>query len=162
MKRLPLFAILLGAAGLLPFLLLALATLFWGSLGPVPKLGLALLTYGGAILSFLGAVHWGLAFEQPSIVVPGGTGRLDRQRLLLGVLPALWAWGAMYVGVAHSLHLGIALEIVGFLSTWACERYAARLGALPAGYLTLRTLLTTVVVLCLAAALLAPLTPYTI
>jgi len=51
---------LLGYAGLFPFFAAAAAAL----LGPPPWRGAALsalAAYGAVILSFLGAVHWGLA-----------------------------------------------------------------------------------------------------
>ncbi|AOX16855.1 DUF3429 domain-containing protein [Kozakia baliensis] len=162
MKRLPLLAIVLSVAGLLPFLGLAFAILFLGTVGPVPRLGVALLSYGAVILSFLGAVHWGFALEQPAIITKSGTDQLDRQRLAFGVCPALWAWAALYVGLVWSPRGGVLLEIIGFLVTWAIERAAYRRGALPPGYLMLRTVLTTVAVLCLAVALISPLQDYMI
>ncbi|AQS87352.1 hypothetical protein AA101099_3067 [Neoasaia chiangmaiensis NBRC 101099] len=162
MKRLPLLAIVLGLGGLIPFVGLAVAILFAGTLGPVPRLGMAMLTYGGAILSFLGAVHWGLALEPPAIMSGSGTQKLDRQRLLWGVVPSLWAWLALYAGVVWHVRAGLALEIAGFLATIAVERAAYRRGALPPGYMMLRLVLTTVAVLCLGAALLMPLENYAI
>ena len=44
----------------------------------------ALLAWGAAMLSFLGAVHWGLAIAQPD--APG-----NRSRLALGAVPVLVA-----------------------------------------------------------------------
>ncbi|GAN53342.1 hypothetical protein Tasa_009_137 [Tanticharoenia sakaeratensis NBRC 103193] len=155
MKRLPLLAYVLGLGGLVPFVLIALAMLLFGSFKPVPHLGAAMLAYGGAILSFLGAVHWGLALEQKAIVVPGAA-RIDSLRLLLGVCPSLVAWIAVYIGTTHDFRVGVLIEIMGFIATYAVERTAGKSGALPAGYLRLRMVLTTIVCLSLAASLLAP------
>lgn len=162
MKRLPFLALLLGLGGLIPFFGLAAGILFFGAMGAVPRLALGLLTYGAVILSFLGAVHWGLALETPAIVASGGTGRMDRRRLLLGVLPALWAWGALYCGLAWRIQGGIALEIAGYLLVLIVERQASRAGALPPGYMMLRIVLTTGAVLCLATGLAMPAQPYQI
>ena len=51
---------MLGGAGALPFVVLAIAA--WtvaGSIGPVAIDGI--LTYGAVILSFIGGAHWGFA-----------------------------------------------------------------------------------------------------
>lgn len=162
MRPLSPFVIFLGIGGLVPFVTLAMAALFWGSLGPITHIGVAMLAYGGCILSFLGAVHWGLALEQPAIMPAQGMGALNRRRLFLGVVPSLWAWVAIYTGVVWAPRGGIQMEIVGFILVLLAERAAYRKGALPAGYFPLRVILTAIVVLCLAACLSAPLQPYTI
>lgn len=162
MRPLSPLVVFLGAGGLVPFLCLAMAALFWGSLGPVTHIGVAVLAYGGCILSFLGAVHWGLALEQPAIVPAQGLGALNRRRLMLGVLPALFGWIAVYTGVVWSPRGGIVIEIVGFLAVLAAERAAYRKGALPPGYFPFRAVLTAIVIVCLAACLSAPLEAYTI
>jgi len=154
MKRLPLLAIVLGVGGLVPFLFFAFCSLAFGAFGPVPHLGMALLGYGACILSFLGAVHWGLALEQPAILVPGA-GRLDMRRFLLGVCPALVAWIALYIGAVHDLRTGLLLEAAGFVGVYAVEKAGDRQGALPPGYLKLRLFLTVVVVACLLAGMMA-------
>ena len=85
MTPMPTPAIWLGAAGLLPFL--ATALLSW--LLPPKTRGLtlfALAAYGMVILSFLGAVHWGLALRAPP-----EEARYAAPRLGLGVVPALIA-----------------------------------------------------------------------
>ncbi|GAB6854535.1 DUF3429 domain-containing protein [Asaia astilbis] len=162
MRPLTPLAIFLGIAGLVPFIGLAMAALFWGSIGPITHIGVAMLVYGGCILSFLGAVHWGLALEQPAIVPAQGMGALNRRRLVLGVIPALWSWIAVYAGVVWAPRGGILMEMIGFALVLLVERAAYRKGALPAGYFPFRALLTVIVVLSLAACLSAPLQPYTI
>jgi len=161
-KRLPFLALLLGLGGLVPFFALAAGILFFGVMGSVPHLALGMLGYGCVILSFLGAVHWGLALETPAIVAAGGTGRIDRRRLILGVVPALWAWGSLYCGLVWHIQAGIALEILGFLLVLAAERAAWRAGALPPGYMMLRIVLTVGSVLCLATGLTMHVNPYEI
>jgi hypothetical protein len=82
---LPSWAHRLGYAGLIPFV--AGAVLVW-LVHPEahPYAVLALATYASVILSFLGGIHWGVAFrqEQP-----------DPRLLAWGVVPSLVAWVAV-------------------------------------------------------------------
>ena len=75
----------LGVAGLVPFV--AGAALVW-LVHPEahPYATLALATYASVILSFLGGIHWGVAFrqEQP-----------DPRLFAWGVVPSLVAWMAV-------------------------------------------------------------------
>ncbi|GBD55852.1 DUF3429 domain-containing protein [Gluconobacter wancherniae] len=156
MNRLPFLAVLLGLAGLLPFVTLGGWIFLAGLFTPLPHLTLILLAYGACILSFLGAVHWGLAMERPDIITISGPSTRDRQRLLLGVCPSLWAWLCLCIGVLANMRAGYFLEIIGFAATFMIERAAWRQGALPPGYLPLRAVLTAVVIISLLMASLAP------
>ena len=81
-----LWARLLGYGGLIPFMGLAVALWLVRSDG-WPLAGMALVAYGAAISSFLGAIHWGLVMrERPSQPVPA---------LLWGVVPSLLGWVAL-------------------------------------------------------------------
>ncbi|WP_231875964.1 DUF3429 domain-containing protein [Gluconobacter japonicus] len=160
--RLPFLALILGLAGLIPFLTLGGWIFLAGLFSPLPHLTVILLAYGACILSFLGAVHWGLAMERPDIITVQGTADRDRQRLLLGVCPALWAWLSLCVGLLGGLRAGYLLEVIGFISTFAVERVAWKHGALPPGYMPLRGVLTVGAVISLLMAALAPLQNYTL
>jgi hypothetical protein len=138
-------AILLGVAGLLPFLALALAALS----RPEPEAThflTWLIAYGAVILSFLGAVQWGfvLGAEQPPRA---------GMRLSLGVVPALLGWAAIWLGDSDVPVAGIGLLIASFLAVAVTERSFFIRGWLPRFYLWLRYLLTLVVVLILATVL---------
>lgn len=131
-------ALVLGFAGLIPFLA--------GSAGvwllPYPAFVLALnlmMAYAAVILSFLGAVHWGLALAQEA----AGNWR----RLGLSVLPALAGWIALIIPNA----LGLLLLIVGFTGMFFADRAAVTANRVPAWYGVLRKWLTLAVLLCLAA-----------
>lgn len=124
---LPAFAWPLGLAGLLPFLGGAVAT----ALGQ-PWAAAALAAYGATILSFLGAVHWGLALAAP--------GRADLARLVGGVIPSLWAWVALLLPAKP----GLLMLAAGLLGLVLVESGATRRGLLPPAYLRLRWLLTVV------------------
>ncbi len=132
-SELPLVARRLGYGGLLPFV--AGALLVWLVREDAHAyVTLALSTYAAVIVSFLGGIHWGLAFRhaQPPTAL-----------LIWGVVPSLVAWlavmmppnaalvilGAMLVGsyavdrqlypaqgVAHWLVLRFRLSAVAALS----------------------------------------------
>ena len=112
---------LLGYSGLLPFAAAAALAL----LGPPPWRGFALsalAAYGAVILSFLGAVHWGLALRAP----PEEDAALW-PRLGFGVLPALVGWVALLLPARAGLLL-LAAAVVGVA---AVETAAARRGSVP-------------------------------
>jgi hypothetical protein len=136
---------LLGYAGLLPFAAAAAAAL----LGPPMWRNIALSAlagYGAVILSFLGAVHWGLALGAPP-----EEARAAWPRLAFGVLPALVGWSALLAPIRPSL-LVLAAAI---LATAAVESAAARRGLLPRSYLALRWPLSLGAVGCLLVGALA-------
>ena len=134
---------LLGLAGLLPFAgaaLVSLAAPDWQEAAL-----LALRAYGAVILAFLGAVHWGFAL-QPEV----GQEAAGPRRLILGVLPALFAW------VTLLLPMGLALGLLALalLATAAVEQWGAAEALVPRNYMMLRWLLSLGAAACLIAALL--------
>lgn len=147
-RRPPALAFALGFAGLLPFFGCGLAAL---SLPGEQALHLlsALLAYGAVILSFLGGVHWGLALADE-------TGRAERPRYALGVLPSLIGWLALLVMLlpwGGGPELGLAVLILGYAATVAVEAQGARQGLVPPRYMALRWGLTAIVVLLLTLVL---------
>lgn len=121
---LPAPAWLLGPAGLIPFVVLAIGA--WAGWAAAPP---ALAAYGATILAFLGAVHWGLALR----ATPAERGT-EWARLGLGVVPALLAWVALLLPTA----LGLLVLALGILATAGVETAAARSGLVPRHYLRLR------------------------
>ncbi|MFB4204011.1 hypothetical protein KBTX_01606 [wastewater metagenome] len=77
--RMPAVAAACGYGGLIPFAAGAIALLAGGG----PTVAAALLGYAAVILSFVGAVHWGMAVAAPAPSPPG---------MALSVVPALLAW----------------------------------------------------------------------
>ncbi len=165
--RLPPLALLLGTGGLVPFLACGLGSVTAGGAVPADRALLALVEYAAIILSFLGAVHWGLALAGAGFAARDGLGEseaaqggavrsgTERARLALGVLPALVGWAALLVSVAAAPAIALALLIAGFLATTAVEARAAADGLVPAGYMRMRWGLTLVVVVVLALVLLS-------
>ena len=131
--ELPLLARRLGYGGLLPFVLGAL--LVWAVREDAhPYATLALSGYAAVIVSFLGGIHWGLAFrlpEPPPVL------------LLWGVLPSVVAWLAVMMPPSA----GLVIHGAMLLACYAVDRrlYPAQ-GV--AHWLTLRFRLSAVAALC--------------
>lgn len=133
---------LLGLLGLLPFAGAALAAL--ALTGWQVDALVWLRGYGAVILSFLGAVHWGLALA-------AGESPFNRQRLILGVMPALLGWASLLLPVKG----GLWLLAAAMLLMAATEQWAAFRGAIPGGYVLLRWVLSLGAAACLLAGALA-------
>jgi len=100
-----------------------------------------LSAYGACALSFLGAVHWGLALrEQPVPAV----------RLVVSVIPML----AGFVALAMGGRIGLTAMAAGFLGALAYDIYGARRGFVPSWYPRLRWPLTGIALICLFGAIL--------
>ena len=139
----PRTALLLGFAGLLPFVW-GVATMY---VTPLQDLTVAwmgarfagpyvLLSYGTIILAFMSGVLWGFAARDDTM--PMG--------YVLSVIPALWAF--FFVGNGPS---STALNLItGFLAVLAVDFLFWTNGVTPRWWMSLRIQLTTVVVLCLA------------
>ncbi len=94
----------LGYSGLIPFAALALAVWF---MAPADQAWAAssLLAYSVTILSFLGAIHWGLTMRD--------AGGPNQGLLVWGVVPSLLAWLALLLPVGTGLLLVAA-------ALWLC------------------------------------------
>jgi hypothetical protein len=136
--------LLLGLAGLIPFVASAVTelspaafTFMASTFGPRfvgPYMGLA---YGTIILSFMSGVLWGFATK--------ATGTVAAYGYAISVIPALWAFffvGSGPVSSAIWLALGFLLLIGLDIMFW-------QRGLAPPWWLRLRFLLTAVVVGCL-------------
>ena len=149
-RPLPLFAILLGLAGLLPF-----AGCGLGALSPDPALAdrslLALVAYGSVILAFLGGVHWGFALDGSGADGSGApTVRVQRLRFGLGVLPSLLGWAALMLAFVGWPLLALVLLAAGVIATTLTEARATRQGLAPQSYMRLRWVLSAGVLVCFA------------
>jgi hypothetical protein len=132
----------LGYAGLLPFIacVIGIAVLDGGGRDWAAR---ALVAYGAVILSFIGAVHWGLGLRASA----DGPARFA----LVAVLPSVVAWIALLLPVRY----GLTLLVVGFGGFWLYEHRVLGPQALPAAYLRLRRYLTLAVCSLLALGLIA-------
>jgi hypothetical protein len=154
----PLLAILLGVAGLIPFVVCGLGAVSADTV-QATRMMTALIGYGAVILSFLGGVHWGFALGAvtPVATVPAAGNRFitaDRARLVLGVVPSLIGWVALLLQMLLVEWAALALLIAGFIATVVVEHQAARRKLIPAAsYIWLRWGLTVVVVAMLVTVL---------
>ena len=144
--RIPLSALVLGVAGLIPFVYGAL-TLYsagladWGlaTFGPRFVGPFVQLQYGVIILSFMSGVIWGFATRATGARAALGYG--------LSVVPALWAFFFVGGGAEASAWMLIA----GFVGLLGIDATFVRWGLAPAWWMRLRIGLTAVVVLALLA-----------
>ena len=134
----------LGYGGLVPFLVLAPASVldqnhaaYWSD---------GLFAYGAIILSFIGALHWGFALSLGATSSEAARARRDGC-FAWSVVPALIAWLALLLPpLLASLFL-----IAGFIAHYRQDRRLASVAGLPLWYLPLRLRLSVVACLCLAA-----------
>jgi hypothetical protein len=134
----PTAAAWLGYSGLVPFLVLAPASLFdedrtllWSA---------SLVGYGAAILSFVGALHWGFAMTLSELSPSRRT-----KCFLWSVIPALLAWLALLLPPL----VASVLLVIGFLAHYWQDRRLANASSLPEWYMPLRLRLTSVACVCL-------------
>jgi hypothetical protein len=149
MTQIPRSALMLGLAGVIPFLwgaanVLFPATVGWGGrwLSPMFMGTYVSLTYGTVILSFMSGVLWGFATK--------ATGREAALGYGLSVIPALWAF-FMVNGDPGNAAVNLAAGFAGLL---LLDASFARQGLAPAWWMRLRLLLTGIVLACLAVPIL--------
>lgn len=126
------FAWILGLAGLLPF---AAHALFSWLSPPSEMIGVlrSQAHYAAAILTFLGALHWGVTIASPSIV----DGRAVT-RLLWSVLPSIYAW----IVTLYPADVSLPLLFGGLLVALGVDWLLYRGTPVPGWFLALRTVLT--------------------
>ena len=135
----PVVALLLGWAGVLPFAALAV-TAISGVPAPAWSVVAALVGYGAIILSFMGGVLWGLEMSQ---------GR-SQAVYAVSIAPALVAVSAMLSSATY----GIPLLVCGFSGLLAYDVKYSRSSGAPGWYPILRWQLTAAVIALLAMTLL--------
>lgn len=150
MNSVPRTAVLLGLAGLIPFIWGVLTVFFPGlsdwtltTFGPRFVAPYVLLYYGTIILAFMSGVLWGFAAR--------ADGSEASLAYVLSVIPALWAFfltGIGPVGTAWSL-------IAGFLGLLGLDWFFWKNRLTPPWWMALRVPLTIVVVLSLSSVALA-------
>ena len=129
---------ILGYAGLLPFAGCLAVMLMADDLKVQALAATQLLYYAALIASFLGAIHWGVAFY--------GQAHLQTARLVWGVTPALMAWPLLSLP-PHIAFAGMA-ALFAFVLVVDC--YLLRL--LDDDYRRLRLRLSVMVIACLLTA----------
>lgn len=135
----------LGGTGLIPFVALAA-----GAVAAQPQAQAIflewLIRYGAVIVTFVGALHWGVLMRSP-IAPPEDQWR----HLAWSVVPALGAWITLALPPAAAL----AALIVLFSAQLGMDRRLAKTQELVPWFLRLRIRLTLVAIACLGAVLAA-------
>ena len=135
----------LGYGGLLPFVGLALASALDQDHGAWWLQ--ALLGYGAVILSFVGALHWGIAMVAADMVSRSGC-------YAWSVVPSLLGWTGLLVAQVGFPGLAAVVLVTGFFAHFVMDlRLAKAANLLPGWYLPLRLRLTAVATLCLLLSL---------
>ncbi|MEL6583998.1 MAG: DUF3429 domain-containing protein [Pseudomonadota bacterium] len=144
----PRAAAILGAAGLIPFVIGA--ALLLTTPGTIPTLALApsqpqggeflLIRYGTIILCFMAGCQWGF------LARPGRTP--NATELVISVLPAIWA--TYVLALAETSADQLLGLIIGFLLLIPADYTFQVREIAPNWWLTLRLPLTLVVVICLS------------
>ena len=143
----PLPAKIFGFSGLSPFLILALST--WIFPDPYRLLAFDILVhYAAVILSFVGAVYWGLALCNSN-----NKSKSEKQMWIMfgwSIIPALIAW----IATQMVLSAALLVLILGFVSAFIFDLWSGKRKEIPLWYLKLRKSLTLIVVITLSSALL--------
>ncbi|MEZ5755723.1 MAG: DUF3429 domain-containing protein [Paracoccaceae bacterium] len=149
MKGIPVAALILGLAGLIPFLWGAANVAWPPSMGwagpwlpPMYRGTYVSLTYGVVILSFMSGVLWGFAAK--------ASGARAALGYALSVVPALWAF-FMVNGDPGNAAVNLAAGFAGLLML---DYFFSLQGLAPRWWMRLRVLLTVVVLACLAVPIL--------
>jgi len=129
----------LGYAGLIPFIILSIAS--WIEIPYLDNAVYALITYAAIILSFMGAIHWGMAMSK--------TDNKQSKYFIASVIPALAAWFSLLFTAFFSL----IILLTGFISLIIYDLAVEKTQAFPGWYIPMRIRLTFIVVLSLIGAL---------
>ncbi|WP_028465985.1 MULTISPECIES: DUF3429 domain-containing protein [Nisaea] len=145
-------ALILGLGGLVPFYAISLPVWLTDPLYSYVLID-SLITYGAAILSFLGAVHWGAAMWQGELeeAREEDDEEMDRAawaRYGWSVVPALIAW----IGTLLGPFFGLVLITLGIAFAYFIDVRACNAGFLPEWYAKLRKWLTIFTLIALANA----------
>ena len=119
---------IIGLFGLVPFV--ACTALIYSGLSDISVVALfSNAIYGAVILSFVGAIHWGLAMRE------------DRSPYwyIWSIIPTLSGWLAI---VFLDIRISLLVLSVAFTLAWTVDRHAHKLGLIPNWYMRLRHLLT--------------------
>ena len=139
------FAWILGLAGLLPFFTHA----FFAWLVPPSEMSGVLRSqvhYAAAILTFLGALHWGVTLATPSLEGGAAAGRM-----VWSVVPSLWCW----VVTLYPIDLALPLLTAGLAVALGVDLMLYRGGLVPAWFRGLRIVLSVGAIASVGASWLA-------
>ena len=97
-----------------------------------------LVTLSAVVLSFLGGIEAGLALNERE---PGSNEGTRALAFLLGAVPALAAWGVLWL---PSPHWQLSASLTLMVGVWITDLWLARLGLVPSWFVDMRTAVTAV------------------
>ncbi len=131
---LPLAAALCAIAGGYPLVILTSMILFGYALPAVDN-RFALMSYAAIMLTFMGAVHWGLAMKLPAASDETRLGsKRDWRAYAASMTPGLIGW----LGLMFPTRAGAWLMVAGFGGLIAYDIRCIRMGEAPAWFIRLR------------------------
>ena len=125
----------LGYAGLIPFIIFSIGS--WFQLPMISDSTYILTAYAAIILSFMGAIHWGIAMSSSE--------DQNGKYFIASVIPGLSAWLALLMPQRYA----IILLMVGFIALIIYDWSVEKPQRLPGWYIPMRNRLTLVVMMCL-------------
>ncbi|CAG8555257.1 2888_t:CDS:2 [Paraglomus brasilianum] len=144
-KEVPPPAAIFGFAGTLPYIATSTASVLYAS---SPEMQAVIepvqIGYGACVLSFMGAVHWGLEMAKYG-------GEMGYKRYTLSVVPAILAWPTML----FPTEIALTTHLLGFTSLLYADVVSASRGLVPSWYPLLRFWLTGIVGFSIVVTLVA-------
>ena len=132
---------ILGYAGLIPFIIFSIGS--WVEIPYLHNTLYVLITYAAIILSFMGAIHWGMAMSK--------TDNNQNKYFITGVIPALVAWISLLIPESFSL----IILFIGFILLISYDIAVEKSLGFPNWYIPMRIRLTFIVLLSLICAFLS-------
>ena len=144
LSEVPIPPLILGFCGLTPFIFLCFGVYFFSYEWKLISL-YNLLNYSVIILSFIGAIHWGVAIHNKNT---------DFRSYLWSVLPAIIGW-VVLIGFTTNYLLIIICLMLAFALTFYVDLLYTKKNIFPLWYLKLRKILSVVVFICLGLVAMA-------
>ena len=141
LNEVPGIPLLLTMGGLIPFIFLSLGIWFFNDV--LKSIALYyLLNYSVIIITFLGAIYWGVAMEK---------GEKNFKPYVISIIPALLCW-FVFMGFFSNYILILIFFIFAFFSMYLVDVKNVRSNFFPTWYLPLRKIVSVIVLLCLSFA----------
>ncbi|KIJ44299.1 hypothetical protein M422DRAFT_168276 [Sphaerobolus stellatus SS14] len=152
----------MGLAGALPYVVTSMSSAYFAHQAGMaanglltsldPAVAMTLLqdclhiqvTYGAVLLSFAGALHWGMEMA-------GYNGQKGYPRLMLGAVPVMYAWSTLALDPVNAL----MAQWLGFTGLWWADMRATSAGWTPKWYSQYRFYLSVLVGTCIIGTLAA-------
>lgn len=115
-KGLPKMALYLGYGGVLPFVVLSILSIVNYNTEALVGITVEMLLaiYAAVIISFLGAIHWGVVLAKVDHLSEGDSTKM----LIYSIIPSLLAWLSFLLSVQYTLLFLGVLVLLCFLADY--------------------------------------------